>query len=254
MSTPAVFTRCPGCQAVYELDATILGAAAGVVRCGNCGKTFNTLSQLYPVYPDENSEPVSSGGMPPLLEHPELVQAELPVMVTDLEEESDEDQTQTEQAIDTTAFELNNPVTLWASASAVLALALLVQTWMLWQAPNAPLAGWLGGGSEEVHSDPNEAIQIVSRDMHRHPSLDDAIVVSASLRNQEQFEIDFPIMEVRFYDASEQVLGARRVRPEEYLHDPDLIARGMPSGTVIPLLMEIVIGSTEPSGFQIRFY
>lgn len=248
-----MYTRCPGCQAVYELDAALLGQAAGVARCGNCGKTYNTLPHLFDRRPDETDEPVAGDGMPPLLEQPELVQAELPVMLTDADDEETAGP-DPEPEFDPLETRNESNTKIWAAACSALALALVVQAWMLWQTPGSPVRSWLGQSDVEVHIDPNEAIQVVSRDMHAHPSLDDAIVVSASLRNQERQPIDFPVLEVRFYDASQQVLGARRVQPEEYLHDPDAIARGMPADTVIPLLMEIVIGSTRPAGFQIRFY
>lgn len=247
-----MFTRCPGCQAVFELDARVLAEAAGVVRCGNCGKTFNTLSHLYADHPEDAAEPIRGGGMPPLLEHPELVQTELPVQVSDapeLEPWYSNDEPEAEIAEPRPI-----PAVVWPVTSAVLLLLLVIQTWMLWQTPSSPLTSWITGGAGDFQANPNEAVQIVSRDMHRHPSLDDAIVVSASLRNQERFAIDFPILEIQFYDPSQQVLGARRLQPDEYLHDTQMIRQGMPPGTVIPLLLEFVVGTTEPTGFQIRFY
>lgn len=252
-----MYTRCPACQAVYELPARALAEAAGVVRCGNCGKTFNSLSQLFERHPDTSDEPLRGNGMPPMLEHPDMVQAELPVEYFD-EPESDTDETgpveplpgfdEQEHAGDARPW-------LWPSVSAALALLLLIQLWALWQTPGSPLARWLGGsGQFDAGLDPNEAIQIVSRDLHPHPSLDDAVVISASLRNQAESSVSFPIIEVRFFDASQQILGVRRLTPGEYLRDPDVIARGLPAGVVMPLLLEFVVGTSQPAGFQMRFY
>jgi len=248
-----MYTRCPACQAVYELQARTLAEAAGVVRCGNCGKTFNSLSQLFDSHPDDASEPLRGGGMPPMLEHPDMVQTELPVGFHDDFEES----WSSEEDFDATGSEptADRSRLIWPGVSALLLLVLLIQLGMLWQTPGSPVARWLGGSALPDGSvNPNEAIQIISRDLHRHPSLDDAVVISASLRNQADFTIPFPVIEVRFFDASQQVLGVRRVTPEEYLSEPDQGRRGLPSGLVMPLLLEFVVGTSEPAGFQMRFH
>jgi len=246
-------TRCPGCQAGYELTAGLLAEASGVVRCGNCGKTFNTLSHLFDEFPGENSEPIRGGGMPPLLEHAELIQAELPVHV---EEEVLPDTAEFDEPAIVLPEEdsWRAPGLLWPTVSTVLLILLLAQTWVLWQTPGSPLAHLASSGGIDERINPNEVIQVMSRDMHRHPSLDDAMVVSANLRNTGQFTIDWPVLEVRFYDASQQVLGVRRLEPSQYLHDERRIDDGMTPDTIVPLVMEFVVGATEPSGFRMRFY
>jgi len=246
-------TRCPGCQAGYELTARLLAEASGVVRCGNCGKTFNTLSHLFDESPGENAEPIRGGGMPPLLEHAELIQTELPVVVEE-EETPDPDEVD-EPTVTLPAVRTRHaPGLLWPGISAVLLALLLVQTWVLWQTPGSPLARLAGTDSISESINPNDVIQIISRDMHRHPSLDDAMVVSANLRNTGQFTIEWPVLEVRFYDASQQLLGVRRLEPAQYLHDERRIRDGMTPETIVPLIMEFVVGATEPSGFRMRFY
>lgn len=254
-----MFTRCPACQAVYELQARVLAEAAGVVRCGNCGKTFNSLSELFDSHPDASAEPLRGGGMPPMLEHPDLVQAELPV---DTFEDADEtgdvpDEASAVQPLP--GFESESANTtwywLWPVVSMALLLLLFIQLWFLWQTPGSPVARWLGSAAQpDVGLDPNQAIQIVSRDLHPHPSLDDAVVISANLRNQADTAVPYPIIEVRFFDASQQVLGVRRLTPEEYLRDGDALERGLPTGVVLPVLLELVVDTGEPAGFQMRFH
>lgn len=252
-----MYTRCPACQAVYELQARALAEAAGVVRCGNCGKTFNSLSELFEKHPDESAEPMRGNGMPPMLEHPDMVQAELPVEYFDDPAEESEESADFEALSgfeDDTALDAGRRW-LWPTVSGILMLLLLVQLWALWQTPGSPVARWLGSSAQpDAGLDPNEAIQIVSRDLHAHPSLDDAVVISASLRNQADTAVPFPIVEVRFYDASQQILGVRRLRPDEYLRDADAVERGLPAGVVMPVLLEFIVGTSEPAGFQMRFH
>lgn len=252
-----MFTRCPGCQAVYELQASRLAEAAGVVRCGNCGKTFNSLSELFEQHPESTDEPLRGNGMPPMLEHPDMVQAELPVEYFD-----EADDTPGEPAAEdlSSGFEAGRASEgwrhwLWPAASGILLLTLILQLGVLWQTPGSPVARWLGSSAQpDAGLDPNEVIQIVSRDLHPHPSLDDAVVISASLRNQADTAVPFPVIEVRFYDASQQVLGVRRLSPEAYVRDRDAIDRGLPAGVIMPVLLEFIVGTSEPAGFQMRFY
>lgn len=248
-----MYTRCPACQASYELRAGLLSEAAGVVRCGNCGKTFNSLSQLFEQHPGDDDEPLRGGGMPPLLEHPDMVQAELPV------EHFDEPADEPDETLFFPGGEAQDPGPiarwLWPLASGTLLILLCVQTWVQWQTPGSPVARWLGSSAQpDAAIDPDSAIQIVSRDMHRHPSIDDAVVVSASLRNQVDTAVPFPVIEVRFYDASQQVLGIRRLAPDDYLRDDDRIESGLQPGSIMPVLLEFVVGTTEPAGFQMRFH
>lgn len=223
-----------------------------MVRCGNCGKTFNSLSHLFQERPEESTEALTGGGMPPMLEHPEMVQAELPV---------DFGGPPMEEWQPARAGDRDGPAHrrllesgLWPGVSAVLALVLIVQFWVIRQMPEAPLPAWLKAAQSQGASDPGDALQIVSRDLHAHPSLDDAVVISISLRNQTTTSIDFPVMEVRFYDASQQLLGVRRLLPDEYLHDTDLLDRGLPPGILVPVLIELIVGTTDPAGFQVRFF
>jgi len=211
---------------------------------------------LFEHRPVEQSEPLRGAGMPPLLEHANLVQAELPVGIE--AGDSEEAAGRTEPLFPETGTAGGNsrlPGAFWPALSLILAVILGVQLWMLWQTPGSPLARWTGAAAESgARLDPNEVIQVVSRDMHAHPSLDDAVVVSTVLRNRSETAVPYPVIELRFYDASQQLLGIRRVAPGEYLQDDASIERGLQPGVVMPLLLEFALGTSTPAGFQLRFF
>jgi len=46
-----MFTRCPQCKTVHPLTAALVSRARGLVRCGNCNRTFSALSFLFDEWP-----------------------------------------------------------------------------------------------------------------------------------------------------------------------------------------------------------
>ncbi|MEN1727201.1 MAG: DUF3426 domain-containing protein [Pseudomonadota bacterium] len=257
-----MYTRCPGCQAVYELNAERLAEAAGVVRCGHCGKTFNSLSLLFKEHPRADEAPLSGAGMPPVLDYREVVQPELPgvdlvddLPIPGLIETPVEPELGPELHLPEIQSRNQAGSPIWTVASLALMLGLLVQIGAQAGNPDSGLRQWLGNGEGTISSlDPREAIQITSRDMHRHPTLDDSVIVSATLRNRADERLAWPVLEVRLYDASQQVLGVRRLQPADYLVNPDNADLGMPTELIVPVIIEFVVGTTLPSGFDFRFY
>lgn len=248
-----MYTRCPACESVYELDAQLLAEAAGVVRCGNCGKTFNSLSSLFHEHPKAAEDPLNGGGMPPLLDYRAIMQPELPGV--SLFDDAKLPEPGPSLSFPEAAAAGVAAPRWWALASLVLGIILLVQITLQAQYPASPVASLLAGGHKTVAlAESDEAIQIVSRDMHRHPTLDDAIIVSATVRNPSSERLAWPVVEVRLYDPSQQVLGVRRLQPADYLQNADNVNLGMPTGLVVPVILEFVVGTTLPSGFDFRFY
>ncbi|AKS40552.1 DUF3426 domain-containing protein [Wenzhouxiangella marina] len=249
-----MFTRCPGCQSVYALDAQRLAEAAGMVRCGHCGKTFNSLSSLFNEHPRADDSPLTGAGMPPMLDYRAIVQPELPG-VSLFEEETVEQEPGPTLNLPETAAGPRPASPAWAVASLALGLALILQLALQWRAPDSALAGLFGREAGPVTpAEVGQAIQIISRDMHRHPTLDDAVIVSATLRNTSDERLDWPVLEVRLYDPSQQILGVRRLMPADYLQNAANVDIGMPTELLVPVILEFVVGTTLPSGFDFRFY
>jgi predicted Zn finger-like uncharacterized protein len=249
-----MFTRCPSCEAVFGLKATDLAAAAGVVRCGHCGKTFNALSHLFQDHPDTDATSLKGSGNPPLLEGASIAQPELPGVSL-----APTERIEAGPRLDFSLAEtgLSGPARqrAWMLGSLSLAAVLIVQLVVQWHNPDSILARWLKQeAAVQRHLAPAENIQIIARDMHRHPSLDDAIVISATLRNPGDQTLAWPVLEVRLYDASQQVLGARRLPPEAYLVSETIADRGMAPELIVPVILEFVVGSSEPSGFELRLF
>lgn len=252
-STGRVFTRCEHCQAVLPVRFADLGQAGGMVRCGSCGRTLNALARMYPAFPDDSAKPISPSGMPPMLQ-PHVEQEQIlgsttcdgqgvdapvdnrgPVLRLDLEPEP---------APGWMRF-------VWPVLGLLLAIALTVQfvgpeQWRL-----DPTV--LGLGAAEAPP-AGEAVQLVSRDMHPHPSLDDAFVISAVLVNRSGRPVPWPNIELKLFDASQQTVARKRLAPRDYLSAEANLEEGFAPNVRLPVVLEMVVESSRPSGFSMMFY
>lgn len=247
-----MYTRCPACAACYELSPEELAEAAGVVRCSNCGKTFNSLAQLFAARPDSDELPLRGQGMPPLLAHRILLQPDLPGLDIEPAEPTPLSAPPPSTSADEVLLYKSAPKPwLWPALSALLALLATTQALWLMELPQR----WLDPGvGHSVAGSPDGAIGLIGRDMHAHPSRDDAVVINALMRNQSAHLLEFPLIELRLFDRSNQLLGVRRLAPEDYLPDPARAPSGLAPGASLPLILEVAVTGSEPTGFEFRFF
>ncbi|MFW5816765.1 MAG: zinc-ribbon and DUF3426 domain-containing protein [Wenzhouxiangella sp.] len=247
-----VYTRCPACDATYELQVQELAEAAGVVRCSNCGKTFNSLAFLFEQRPEQDQQPLQGAGMPPLLAHRVFLQHEIPGL-----DERPEPSAAPEPEPEETGSAGTEPMQIlpaprpraWMAAAGVLLLALAVQlSWLI------DLPGRLSRADAAAPVAPQEAITLVARDLHPHPSLPDAVIISAVLRNRIATPVELPILELRLYDTSNQVLGVRRFDPPEYLPPARRPETPLQPGEELPIIVEVLVTGSQPAGFEFRYF
>jgi len=261
--TSRVFTRCEHCRAVLPVGYEALGHAGGMVRCGSCGQTLNALAQLYPGYPDGSVEPISASGMPPMLQ-PIVRQEQIVVSPTQPGSDDKAAEISGEMANDTS--DRRGPILrldlepepasagmrlLWPALAVLLAAALALQfagpeRWRLDLAV-------LGFGPDEPVAVAH-AVQVVSRDMHAHPSLDDALVISAVLVNRSARPVPWPSIELKLFDASQQTIGRRRIEPADYLAEDADLQRGFAPDLRLPVVLEMTVESSTPTGFSMSFH
>ncbi|MDT8409300.1 MAG: zinc-ribbon and DUF3426 domain-containing protein [Wenzhouxiangellaceae bacterium] len=248
-----MFTRCDHCRAILPLGFSDLAQAGGMVRCGSCGRTLNALSGLYEHAPGNDDVPIKASGMPPMLpprvEQEEMIEAGPPVAENPAETP---DQRGPELHLDLEP----EPAPRWMR--------------LLWPALALGLSGLLVlqfFGPEDWRVDPGalflndpvpvsvaEAVQLVSRDMHRHPSLSDAVVISAVLVNRSAYRVAWPNIELKLFDASQQVIGQRRLAPADYLAADADPGSGFEPDLRLPVVLEMVVDGSQPAGFSMTFY
>ncbi|HMB38569.1 MAG TPA: zinc-ribbon and DUF3426 domain-containing protein [Wenzhouxiangellaceae bacterium] len=248
-----VFTRCEHCRAVLPVSFAALGQAGGMVRCGSCGRTLNALANLYQSFPDESSQPVAPSGMPPMLQ-PHVEQ-----------EQIIDSAAADEQAADAPADNRGPMLRLdlepdaapgwmryvWPILALILAAGLVVQFVGPEEWRFDPAALGLGAAAPPPAGD---AVQLVSRDMHPHPSLNDAFVISAVLVNRSGRAVPWPNIELKLFDASQQTVARKRLAPRDYLAAEADLNAGLSPDVRLPVVLEMVVESSRPSGFSMTFY
>lgn len=247
-----MFTRCPACEAVYELGPAELAEAAGVVRCSDCGKTFNSLAQLFESLPEDDAEPIRGQGMPPLLGRRVLEQSVLPGFETAHVHDPSPPEDHPDSGEDESPpwAMPRQPSRAWPALTALLGLLALAQSIWLFD-----LSGHVLGSSGPAVPAilPGEAFVVVARDLHAHPSIEQAVILSAMLRNESSRTMAFPVIELRLFDRSNQLLGARRLDPADYLDNPARASAGLAPNVLLPVIIELALGGSEPAGFEFRF-
>lgn len=244
-----MFTRCPQCKTVHPLTAATISHARGLVQCGQCGRSFSSLSFLYDEWPSgEAHRPATE---------PDAV---LPILGrankagTDAENATDD---HTEP--DTTKVSPANIA--WAAAVALLVLLTLANMAWTFRGPlldnpriNAWMtqAGWLQVEQQGLLKD-SKQIQLVSRDMHTHPTRSGILVLSLTFVNLAERSQVFPELEVTLMDAANQPVAQRQFKPENYLRPGADTEAGLATDVYLPVLLELGDPGETAVGFEIRF-
>jgi predicted Zn finger-like uncharacterized protein len=243
-----MFTRCPQCKIVHPLNAALLSHARGLVQCGDCGRTFSALSFLFDDWPSGQAHGPAQGSnvAPPVLEHGRETE-DIPEQTT--AESKPEDNSKSPQNL------------IWVVATALLILLTIANaTWTFReQLLTIPAINSMMNEPEdseqEVHGllkDPKQ-VQLVSRDMHSHPTRSGILVLSLTFVNLAQRSQVFPELEVTLLDAANQPVATRRLQPTDYLRPGADIAGGLATDVYLPVLLELGDPGEQAVGFEIQF-
>ena len=244
-----MFTRCPQCKTVHPLNAELVSRARGLVQCGQCGRAFSALSFLFDDWPSGQAHEPAKGA-----------NASLPVLgrvtkatgtASSLPSESgltDESQRKPRQLA-------------WRLAMALLVLLTIVNMAWTFRDPlienpwvNGWLkqSGWLQVEQDGLLKDPQQ-IQLISRDIHTHPTRSGILVLSLTFVNLAQRSQVFPVLELTLLDAANQPVARRRLQPMDYLRPGADIKAGLGTDVYLPVLLELGDPGNQATGFEINF-
>ena len=256
-----MLTRCPGCNTVHSLNATLLAQGNGLYRCASCNKVSNALQNLYDEWPSEEEsphDPTDDGRELPILGgSPELG----PEPTSGLTEEE--------------AAELHVPVfeaatpggTLRGRKTWLMALAFVIGITVvnlvfisgpgLLAQPPVQKALQSIGLVDPIPPPQYRNLQLIhlaSSEMHGHPTLENMLLLNATIVNRADRPQPFPALEVTLFDAHNQPLAGRIFEPREYLPPSIRPESVMSPGVYLPVLMEILDPDQLALGFEIKFH
>ena len=244
-----MFTRCPQCKTVHAVTAATLSHSRGLVQCGQCTRAFSALSFLYDEWQSGQAHGPAkeAGAVPPILRSGIKADAA-----------TDGDPSESKKP-DVTK---GKPKRLaWQLVTALLVMLTIANTAWTFREPllanstiNARVkqAGWLQHEQEGLLKNPDQ-IQLVSRDMHTHPTRSGILVLSLTFVNLAQHSQDFPEMEITLLDTTNQPVARRRFQPTDYLRPDADIKSGLATDVYLPVLLELVDPGEQAVGFEIRF-
>lgn len=244
-----MFTRCPQCKTVHPLRAALVAHARGQVRCGQCGRSFSALNTLFDDWPagEAHGPAMGANSAPPVLG----------AVKTD-QDQSDNTSPENDEPVESAST--RNKLA-WAVATAALILLTVANTAWTFREPLMKYSvvstllnktGWLQIEREGLLKDPQQ-VQLVSRDIHAHPTRSGILVLNLTFVNLAQRTQVYPELELTLLDASNQAVARRRLQPTDYLRTGVNIKAGLAADVFLPVLLELGDPGEQAVGFEIQF-
>lgn len=244
-----MFTRCPQCKTVHPLTAASLSHSRGLVQCGLCGRSFSALSFLFDEWPGGLAHGPAKGAnvVPPVL----VLDTKT---ATTKKDEVAENKKHDEQ-------EDKPKQVAWRLATALLVLLTIANISWTFREPlmkNSRISALVNQvDSSEIEQEgllkAPKKIQLVSRDMHTHPTRSGILVLSLTFVNLAPDTQEFPDLEITLMDTASQPVARRRLLPAGYLRSGADINAGLATDVYLPVLLELGDPGEQAVGFEIQF-
>ncbi|MDN5925144.1 MAG: zinc-ribbon and DUF3426 domain-containing protein [Xanthomonadales bacterium] len=265
-----MYTQCPQCLSVFAIDALTIALAHGCVGCGECGATFDATATLCDELPEASFDTLplnDPSASPPLLLAP--VQRLPPTQQGLFEHHQPPDEPEDERDVAANPFSRRGRRAQHAPAwrnrwfGGCVALALILVLQFGWAeraalARNPSTRPWLHQLCAALHV-PSPmvkdlpALTLLSRDIRRHPSVADALIISATVRNDAHFRQPYPVVSITLSDLDDKRIAMRRFVPAQYLHDPATLAAGLAAGASAALVFEVKDPGQNAVAFEFAF-
>lgn len=261
-----MFTQCPECLTVYTLAPETLARGRGSVRCTHCTAVFDALRTL------TDSLPSGVMRLDAHLAAPELPTLDMPVMRPTPETEAapiGDLFVQQPTAEAPLAPEFTRTRTMpsgastwpWRIGVALLIPLLLAQVGYAERFEllrNGLTRPWLERACANLDctlplAHDADGLVLLSRDVRPHPSVANALIISATLRNSADHVQAFPTVEITLTDLNEHRIAMRRFRPQEYVNDARTIRGGLASGASTALVFEVADPGKSAVAYEFRF-
>ena len=265
-----MYTFCPTCSTIFAIQAEHLLAAAGRVRCGECGQVFRAFDYVYEDLATVQAA-LAEYHAPQVNRHVN----EWPVGSGDAGGEVEADGGYDVFADNSAAGILMQPefsgavsgsTLFWrnlAKGTIIGALLLLLGgQWLYFNRTELALESVWRPKLEDLCSLLHcelplrvdlSRIELVSRDVRKHPQVAGALQINATLVNRAGFTQPYPVLAITFSNTSGTPVAARRFNPAEYLGEQADLEAGMATDTPLQVMLEIEDPGEDAVSFQFEF-
>ena len=98
-----------------------------------------------------------------------------------------------------------------------------------------------------------DRLRLLASNVQAHTGVSNALMISASIRNDATFAQPYPVVTITLADAQGQRLAMRRLQPQEYLDDRAVLRRGLAPGATSVLLLEVADPGDKAVAFEFGF-
>jgi predicted Zn finger-like uncharacterized protein len=262
-----MYAQCPECLTVYKLRADLLAQGRGRAACGSCAAEFDLYATLVDELPQGGFSSLkrrSPGSEIPRLNVPALrPQAEQRELFVDFDRTLRADRADAPWFAHDGSRRAASLQREWRWPLAGAALALLLAAQFAWAERARLLAmprvhEFAQAACERLGCvlpavDDRSRIALMARDVRPHPSVQHALIISATLANQAPFAQSYPVVEITLSDVDQRRIAMRRLRPDEYLGDTAAIRRGFGAGATTTFSLEVEDPGRDAVAFEFRF-
>lgn len=242
-------TECPHCHTVFRVSEEQLEKANAQLRCGHCLAIFTAESPyqnqqhnaLSTNHPFDDAEESPTGDHQPL---PDVIPPEL---------RAETRSNRHHYSITGTVFLSLGILTMIIGG--LLQYAYYDRLKLLEHTELRPALEMLCRYTGCQLPDPRDPsrIKLSSKNIYTHPNTDNALMVSATIVNEAEYQQDFPLLELRFENIRGEAIAARRFRPEEYLDIPQQQLEKIQPGEPVSLNIEIIDPGKDVMTYEFNF-
>jgi predicted Zn finger-like uncharacterized protein len=287
-------TKCPNCRALFRINVKQFQQAHGRVRCGQCNTLFDAQSNIaLPKAGDILTDlETSTGSETQSQERRSVTSHHIPksdpaaeqddIPIPELIPERGEDAPRPSPAVqrtialtssgtaekyqtgrDTEAIPLPRLSTVMLGLGSMALVFLLLAQFLYFhrdRLSKQPLlssiiedaCGIVGCEIEPVRD--VDRIEIINRNVFSHPSVADALMITATFANVAPFPQPYPVMQVALTDLQGKIVAARRFLPQEYLHGTEEHSALMKPGVLVDVNVAVHDPQNGAMAFEFAFF